>query len=1020
MTLSDVSIRNPVFAWMLMAGLVLFGWLGYRGLGVSEIPEVDFPTISVSIVLEGASPEVMEADVVDPVENEISSIASVKEISSTSRQGRSEITIEFELDRDIDAAFQDVQARLGRVQRELPPDIEPPVISKTSPAERPILWLALSGPRSIQDLSEYVKNQLVDRFQTINGVGDIQAGGYLPRMVRIWLDGARLEAYGLAAGDVTAALHREHIEVPAGRIETDARELTVRAEGEATSLEEIRRIVVAEREGGVVRLADLAVVEDGTEDVRRVSRFNGLPAVGMGIKKQSGANAVAVARSVKERLAEVKRELPEDLSLEVSYDGTVFVEESVHEVIFTLVLAGILTSLVCWAFLGSFTSTLNVLLSIPTSIIGAFGVMYFAGFTLNLFTLIGLSLAVGIVVDDAIMVLENIYRHAEGGKSRLQAALDGAREITFAAMAATLAIVAIFLPVAFMEGMMGRFFFEFGVTISAAVGLSLLEAITLTPSRCAQFLTVGERKTAVGRGIERFFAWLARGYARLLGPCLAHRWWVLAGSAAVFAASLTLAGRIGKEFVPAHDQGRFLARLQTPIGSSLEETDRMAKVCEAEIMKLPEILRYYVAVGGFGGGDVDTAMLFVTLKPQSQRARTQAEVIADVRQRLAAVPGVRAFVQDLSQMDPTRQGRSFPVEFTIRGGDWEKLGEYAERMRQEMSAGSLMVDVDTDFRMGQPEVSVKPLRQKAADLGVSMEAIGGTVNALIGGVKVGRYKEEGRRYDVKMRLVRDQRLRPEDIERLRVRAASGDLVKLSDLVEIEERPALQSIIRRNRERAVTVTAGVAPGRTQAECLEEVERLAKDLLPEGYRLVFSGSAQTYQESGRSLMFALWMGVAVAYMILASQFNSFLHPVTVLLALPFSVTGAFLFLWVSGHTLNMYSMIGLILLMGIVKKNSILLVDYTNQLREEGRGVEAALQEACPVRLRPILMTSFSTIAGAFPAALALGPGGELRSSMAMAVIGGIIFSTVLTLFVVPCAYSLFESIRRRLGATFRNP
>ncbi len=1013
MTLSDISIKNPVFAWMLMAGLVLFGLLGYRGLGVSEIPEVDFPTISVSITLEGASPEVMEADVVDPVENAISGIASIKEISSTSRQGRCEITVEFELDRDIDAAFQDVQARIGQVQKELPPDIDPPVVAKTSPQERPILWLSLHGPRSIQDLSEYVKNKLVDRFQTIQGVGDIQAGGYLPRMVRIWLDGARLASYGLAATDVSAALAREHVEVPAGRIETGSRELTVRAEGEATSLDEIRRIVVAERQGALIRLADLAVVEDGTEDVRRVSRFNGQPAVGMGIKKQSGANAVAVARAVKERLAEIKKELPEDLSLDVSYDGTVFVEESIHEVIFTLVLAGILTALVCWAFLGSFTSTLNVLLSIPTSIIGAFGIMYFAGFTLNLFTLIGLSLAVGIVVDDAIMVLENIYRHAEHGKSRLEAALVGAREITFAAMAATLAIVAIFLPVAFMEGMIGRFFFEFGVTISAAVALSLLEAITLTPSRCAQFLVVGERKTAFGRGIERFFAALARGYARLLVPCLARRGWVLAGSVAIFAGSLTLSGRIGREFIPAHDQGRFLVRLQTPIGSSIEETDRMARVCEAELMKFPEVLRYYLAVGGFGGGEVDTAMLFVTLKPASERARRQAEVIADVRQRFAAIPGVRSFVQDLSQMDPTRQGRSFPVEFTIRGGDWEKLGEYADRMKQRMAAGRLMADVDTDFRMGQPEVAVKPLRQKAADLGVSMRSIGDTVNALVGGVKVASYKEEGRRYDVKMRLVRDQRVRPEDIEHLRVRGRSGELLKLSDLVEISERPALQAIIRKNRERAVTVTAGVAPGATQAACLEEVERIAKEVLPEGYRLVFSGSAATFRESGQSLMFALWMGVVVAYMILASQFNSFLHPVTVLLALPFSVTGAFLFLWLFGQTLNMYSMIGLILLMGIVKKNSILLVDYTNQLRDEGRPVEEALKEACPVRLRPIMMTSFSTIAGAFPAALALGPGGELRASMALAVIGGIIFSTVLTLFVVPCAYSLFESIRMRL-------
>lgn len=1020
MTLSDISVRNPVFAWMLMAALLIFGALGYARLGVSELPEVDFPVVSVSVTLEGASPEIMESDVADVLEDAVSAIASVKEITSTSRQGRCELTVEFDLDRDIDAAFQEVQARVAQAQRDLPLDIDPPVITKTSPAERPILWLSLSGPRSIQDLSEYAKTRLKDRFQTISGVGDIMLGGYLERAVRIWLDGPRLEAFGLTVQDVIAALRREHVEVPAGRIETSQRELNVRAEGEATSLDAMRRIVVAERGGAQIRLSDLAIVEDGTEDVRRISRRNGLPAVGLGIKKQSGANAVAVARAVKERLAEARRDLPEGWSLDVSYDGTTFVEESIREVIFTIVLAGGLTSLVCWAFLGSFSSTVNVLLSIPTSIVGTFAVMHFAGFTLNVFTLIGLSLAVGIVVDDAIMVLENIYRHAEEGKPRREAALLGARQITFAALAATLSIAAIFLPVAFMRGMIGRLFFEFGVTISAAVFLSLLEAITLTPSRCAQFLRVGPRRTVFGRGVERLFAALARGYRRALDPCLAHRAWVLGGALAVFGASLVLLGRIGKEFTPPHDQARFLARLQTPLGSSIEETDRVVRACEAYLTALPEVRQYYLAVGGFGGGDVDTAMLFVTLHPASERKRSQAEVIDDVRRHFNTVPGLRAFVQDLSQADPTSQGRSFPIEFTVRGPAWERLGSLAQEMMDRMAATEMMTDVDSDYRLGQPEVTVRPLRQKAADLGVSMEAIGATVNALVGGMRVARYKEAGRRYDIRLRLRREQRLRPEDIGQLFVRARDGSLVRLSDLVQIEERPALQSIIRRNRERAVTVTASVVTGHTQAACLEAVERIARETLPEGYRIVFSGSAESYRDSFRSLLFALWMGVVVAYMILASQFNSFVHPLTVLLALPFSVTGALLLLWATGHTLNLYSMIGLILLMGIVKKNSILLVDYTNQLRGEGRPVAQAIREACPVRLRPILMTSLATISGAAPAALGVGPGWELRAPMAVAVIGGMIFSTLLTLFAVPCAYSLFESVRERLFGPSTHP
>lgn len=1013
MTLSDLSVRRPVFAWMLMASLLVFGGLGYARLGVSEFPEVDFPVVSVSVTLEGASPEVMESDVADVLEDALSAVAGVREISSTSRHGRAEVTVEFDLARDIDAAFQDVQAKVAQSQKNLPPDIDPPIITKTSPQERPILWLTLSGSRPVQALSEFARDRLKDRFQTIPGVGDIQLGGFVARNIRIWVDRERLEARGLAVADVAQALKRQHVEVPAGKIETGLRELNVRAEGEASSLEEIRRIVVADRGGAVLRLEDVAIVEDGHEDMRRISRRNRVPAVGLGIKKQAGANTVAVARAAKARMEEVRRELPGDLSLDVSYDGTVFIEESVRELTFTLVLAGVLTSLVCWLFLGSFSSTVNVLLAIPTSIVGTFAVMHFLGFTLNTFTLIGLSLSVGIVVDDAIMVLENIVRHAEGGAPRREAALAGAREITFAALAATLAIIAIFLPVAFMQGMIGRMFFEFGITISAAVLISLLEAITLTPSRCAQFLHVGPRRTALGRAMESGFRRLAGGYRAVLGPCLARRGWVLAGALLLFGGSLALAGRIGKEFVPSQDQGRFLVRLQTPLGSSIEETDRASRAAEEYLLSLPEVRQYYLAIGGFGGGDVNTAMCFVTMVPAAERSRKQSEVIGEVRGRVNAIPGLRGFVQDLSQSDPTRKGRSFPVEFTVRGPDWAELARHADVLRDRMRDSGILLDVDWDYLMGQPEVSVRPLREKAADLGVSMEDIGTTVNATVGGIRVGRYKEGGRRYDIRMRLLKGQRLRPEDIGRLRVRARSGELVSLADVVSVEEHPSLQSIVRRNRERAITVTASVAPGHTQAECLAAIEGMAREALPEGYRVVFSGSAQTYREALASLLFALWLGIVVAYMILASQFNSFLHPVTVLLALPFSVTGALLLLWAGGYTLNLYSMIGLVLLMGIVKKNAILLVDYTNQLREGGKPVREALLEACPVRLRPILMTSLSTVAGALPAALALGPGAEVRAPMAVAVIGGILLSTGLTLFVVPCAYEVLDALSGRL-------
>ncbi|HEV8336249.1 MAG TPA: efflux RND transporter permease subunit [Candidatus Polarisedimenticolia bacterium] len=1007
MTLSDLSIRNPVFAWMLMAALIIFGGIGFMRLGVSQMPDVDFPVVNVSVTLEGAAPEVMESDVADVIEDAVATVEGIKEVSSSSRLGMTNVTIEFDLSRNIDAALQDVQTKIAQAQRNLPREIDPPVVTKTNPEDQPIMYIALTGNRPPQELADWVRNRLKDQLQMVPGVGDILLPGYRERNVRVWLDGARLQAYGLTVTDVLNALKREHVEIPAGRIETGEKEMNVRAEGEAMSIADFGAIVIAEHEGSQIRLQNVAIVEDGLEDKRRISRSMGLPAQGMGIRKQRGTNAVAVADGVKKKLEELRKILPKDLNLAIVFDGTAPVEESIHEIEFTLILSVLLTGLVCWLFLGSFSSTLNVLLSIPTSIIGTFAVLYFFGFTLNTFTLLGLSLSVGIVVDDAIMVLENIYRHAERGASRLKASLDGAREITFAAMAATAAIIAIFLPVAFMKGIIGKFFFQFGVTVSVAVAFSLLEAITLTPSRCSQFLDVGERTTWIGRQAEATFNRLSNLYKRALGPCLRHRYLVLAAMAGIFLVSLSILGFINREFVPSQDISRVLARVQTPVGSSIDYTDELMKRCEQWVVSRPEVKLYFAVIGGFGGSDVNTSALFVTLKPRSERHVSQAEFMADMRRELNKIPSLRVTIQDLSQAGFTAQ-RGFPVEFTVRGQDWGVLADNAQKIMGEMKASPLFVDVDTDYLVGMPEVQILPDRKLAADLGVSMQDIGDTVNSLIGGVRAVKFQDKGKRYDVRVRLLAEQRLRPEDISPLFVRTRTGDLVRLSDIVHVDVKPSLLTITRRNKSRAIGLFANVAPGKSQADALAEVQAISKRILPEGYQVVFSGSAQTFQESFTSLIFALFLGLLVSYMVLASQFNSFNHPITVLMALPFSFTGALIALWVTGQSLNVYSMIGIILLMGIVKKNSIILVDYTNQLRRAGRDRDQALLEACPIRLRPILMTSLSTIAGAIPAAVSLGPGAELRQPMALAVIGGVIVSTGLTLFAVPAAYHLLDS------------
>jgi HAE1 family hydrophobic/amphiphilic exporter-1 len=717
------------------------------------------------------------------------------------------------------------------------------------------------------------------------------------------------------------------------------------------------------------------------------------------------------------------------MELSVNFDGTTFIKHSIDEILFTLMLAALLTGLVCWVFLGSWSTTLNVLLAIPTSILGTFIVMYFFNFTLNTFTVLGLTLTVGIVVDDAIMVLENIYRHREHGKGKVAAASIGAREITFAAAAATLAIIAIFLPVAFMKGIIGKFFFQFGVTISVAVLISLLEALTLAPMRCSRFLEVGERQGRFGQWVDRSFERLSATYLRWLQPALHHRLWVMVGAGVFFATSLLLVGRLRQEFVPSQDTSRFQVRFATPVGTAMDATDGVFRQIEQFLSSRGEIERYFGFVGGFGGGEVNSGMMWVTMKdpgerppdPDTGRRLTQQQLMDVVRRGTANIPGVRTTLMDPSQQGfSASRGGGFPVELTVRGRDWDKLATYSQQIMDEMRAGGLVTDVDSDYQVGMPEVRVIPDRNKAADLGISMRTIGETINAAIGGARVGKFKEGGRRFDIRVRLLAPQRQRPEDIQRLFVRTGTGDLVRLGDLVTIVQEPTLQAITRKDRQRAITIFANVAAGASQADALQGARDIAARVLPDGYQATPSGSSQAFQESFASLLFAFALGLLVAYMVLAAQFNAFTHPFTVLLALPFSISGALMALWVSGQSLNIYSMLGMILLMGIAKKNSILLVDFTNQIRDTGVERHEAILKACPVRLRPILMTSFATIAGAIPPALAIGPGAELQRPMALALVGGMAVSTLLTLFVVPAAYSVLDDVvvwnaeRRRRG------
>lgn len=1018
MNITEICIRKPVLAWMLMAATVLFGLVAGQRVGISQFPDVDFPTISVSLTREGAAPEVMENDIVEIVEENLMQVEGVRNITSVSRLGSASVTLELDLSRNVDLAMQDVQTRLSQAQRRMPSDMEPPSIAKTNPEDNPILWVALSGPFSQQVLSDYARYRLKEKLQTVPGVGEITLGGYLERNVRVWVDARKLAERNLTVQDVSEALQKQHVELPAGRIETSGREIEVRVLGEALDLEMFRHIAIR---GGAspVYLQDVALVEDGFEDQRRMSRVDGQPAQGLGVKKQRGANTVAVAQSVRTLLDEIQKSLPAGMSAGIMFDSSRFVEESVAEIEYELVLAVCLTALVCWMFLGSLSSTLNVILAIPMSLLGTVAVIWFLGFTLNTFSLLALSLAVGIVVDDAIMVMENIFRHAEQGADRVRAAREGTHEITFAALAATIAVVAIFLPVVFMEGVVGKFFLQFGITLSVAVMLSYLEAITLAPARCAQLLQTSRHDRGwLGRKVDNGFDHLQRAYAWLLERNLRRPWVALLVAALVMAASVRTFQNLPTEFVPSQDQSRIMIRLSTAVGSSLGETDRIMAKAEAWLATRPEVVRSFAVVGGFGGSGVNSGILFVTLKPPAERPLVpQSVFMAMVRKEFNGIPGLKAFPMDLSQSGFTAQ-RGFPVEFSVRGADWHQLVEASLDLTRKVQASGVVVDMDTDYQLGMPELRITPDRARASDVGVDISQVAQTVNALVGGVRVGKYNQGGRRVDVRMRLMAADRARPEDLGLLRLRNKSGQMIPLNTLVSTEERPALQAITRRDRERAISVYGNIAPGHSQDEALALVESLAKDL-PMGTRVVMGGASVAFRESMSSLAFALVMGILVAYMVLGGQFNSFLHPVTVLTILPLSVAGAGFALSAGGYTLNIFSMIGLLLLMGIVKKNSILLVDYANQALEHGAAdARAAMMIAGPTRLRPILMTSLATMAAAVPSAMKLGPGAEIRAPMAVAVIGGLVVSTALSLLVVPSFYVTADRARLWLAGLRR--
>ncbi len=1004
MTLSEFSIKNHVFAWMLMIGLIFFGALAYDKMGISLNPDIDFPVASIRVAYEGAAVDVMEKNVIDPIEESIIAVQGIRSVESTASVGQANINVEFEIKKDIDVAVQELQSRLLSATRNLPDDIDPPVIVKNNPEDRPIVYLIVySEQLDRRQIMFLVKDKIQDRFSNISGVSEVSVFGYVDPSIRVDLDTKKLSYYELTPQDIVQTIRNEHAELPAGWIERDTKEESLRVMGEITSAAELEQLVIKNRGGQAnfipLRIKDVAHVYDGLEEIRRISRVDGRKTVAIGVRKQRGANSVQVASDVITRVKELQQILPPELKLEVNFDSTEFIREAVAELVFTIILSALLTALVCWLFLGSLSATLNIILAIPTSVVGSFIVLYWLGFTLNTFTLLGLSLAIGIVVDDAIIMLENIFRYLEKGKNRVEAAILGSREITFAVIATTAAIVAIFLPVAFMKGIVGQFFFQFGVTISVAVILSTIEALTLAPMRLSRFGSAKPRNIKIIVWVNQLVERLGQIYHTLLNKALQHRRSVLLVSLCLFIASLSLFWVLKIEFAPEQNEQRSFIYIRTAQGSALDFTDSKVKEIEQYVATLPWVTRNYVSVGGFGGGGkTNTAVMIVFYDEDNDLVTMEKEL----REGINQIEGVRGFVQ-MSTSRSLGGGRGYPVELTLQGNDYQALIAATKTFIEEMKATKAMVGINSEDIETKPEIQISPNREKAKEYGVPIADITETVQVLYGGVKPVKYSFEGRRYDVLVKLPEQKRKSLDSLEAIFVRNNRSELVPLRELVTLKSVDAPLNIFREDRQRSIRINANIAAGSSQGEALQIVQQLGASKLPAGINLKLSGSSETFYESFESLIIVMLIGIIIAYMVLGAQFNSFLDPLIVLVAMPFSISGALLGLWLGGQSINIYSMIGLILLLGIVKKNSIMLVEFANQLRDQGQPKREATLNAAAVRLRPILMTSIATMAAAIPPALNFGPGAETRIPMALSILGGVAVSTLLTLIVVPLLY-----------------
>jgi len=1007
MTLPELSIKRHVLAWMLSGVIVLFGIISYQRIGVDRIPAIDFPIIVVNTTLRGANPDVVDTSITGIIESAINTTPGIEHIQSTSSPGVSTITITFSLDKNIDVAYNEVQAKVSQILRRLPDDTDPPVVQKVDTNASAVIWLALSGDRTIQQLNLYANNVLKKKFETINGVGEVTLGGRRDRVIRVNIQPERMAAYKLTANDLIAAFNREHIQLPGGFLVSKQSEQLLKLDLEFHHIKDLAELVIASNTGVPIRLKDVATIEDSITDNRQIARYNGKPTVGLGMVKIANANTVAIIQEVERRLEQdIRPNLPPGMELEISTNDSIFINQLVASLKEHLVEGTLLAALIVFIFLRSLRSTLIVATAIPVSLLAAIAVMYFSGFTFNSMTLLALLLLIGVVVDDAIVVLENIYRHREHiDPNPVSAALNGSREVTFSVTAASLSLVCIFAPVIFMDGMVGKFFNSFGIVVTFGVLASLFVSLTLTPMLCSRYLSVGHKENSIYTFIGKVLGSLDKAYIRLLHTSLKHRGLVMLITVVFVVVSGYLSFKyVEKDFIPESDESSFSITIKTPLGSTLEYTDSRLQAVEAVLAShKDEVASFFSTIGSGSRGQVNQGNVNVRLKPKEERKKSQQTLIKQLKKELDTIPGVRALPSPASVV---RGQRSEKLQFNLTGTNLQEVGRLAKLLQQALGNNADMGKVDLDVQLDLPQLNVQIDRARAATMGLNATDIATAISLYAGGLNVAKYNDEpgdGQRYDIRLKASEADLKNVADMRKIFLRSSNGQLVRLDAVAEFKPELGAAVIGRYDLQYAANFYAN--PGMPLGEAVNLVKSTAAKIVPAEYNVKLTGQAEEFGKTFKNIQFVFLLAFVLLYMVLASQFNSFIQPFIIMLAQPLAIIGGLIALLISGDTLNMYSMIGLVLLIGLVAKNSILLVDLTNQLRDKGVDINDALKEACPIRLRPVVMTSLTIILALLPAAMGLGAGSETNKPLSVAIIGGMVSSTLLTLVVVPAAYSL---------------